>query len=74
MKYILDTKAVSAAMYNDPHIWEQLTARSAGDVLIPQPVLAEIAYGLARLPESARRTRRSKPVRGRCGSQYVRAG
>lgn len=57
MKYILDTNAVAAAMYNDPHIWEQLTARSAGDVLIPQPVLAEIAYGLARLPESARRTR-----------------
>lgn len=57
MKYVLDTNAVSAAMSNQQRIWKHLTARSAADILIPQPVLAEIAYGLARLPESARRTR-----------------
>lgn len=69
MKYILDTNAVSAAMSNEPNIWKQLTERSAGDVLIPQPVLAEIAYGLARLPESARRTRLAHRFRVLADSQ-----
>ena len=69
MKYVLDTNAVSAAMYNERRIWKRFTERSAGDILIPQPVLAEIAYGLARLPESARRTRLTHRFRVLADSQ-----
>ena len=57
MKYVLDTNAVSALMRGD----QDLIGRPGGvlrsEVLVPQPVLAEIEYGLERLPRSARRER-----------------
>jgi tRNA(fMet)-specific endonuclease VapC len=54
--YILDTHAVSALMRGDAAVVERLAATEPADVAIPQPVLAEIACGLERLPRSKRRT------------------
>ncbi len=55
MKLVLDTNAVSALMKGDPVFIERLKQRSKGEISIPQPVLAEIAYGIERLPKSKRR-------------------
>lgn len=55
MKFILDTNAVSALMKGDPGIIDRLKQRSKGEVSVPQPVLAEIAYGIERLPKSKRK-------------------
>lgn len=56
MKYLLDTNTVSALMKGDPLVILRLRESDRRDVLIPQPVIAEIAYGLARLPKSKRRS------------------
>lgn len=56
MIYILDTNAVSALMKGSPAVVAHLTAVTPADVAIPQPVLAEIAFGIERLPRSKRRT------------------
>jgi tRNA(fMet)-specific endonuclease VapC len=53
--YILDTNAVSALMHGREAVVERLAAVAPGEVGIPQPVLAEIAYGIERLPRSKRR-------------------
>jgi tRNA(fMet)-specific endonuclease VapC len=55
VKLVLDTNAVSALMKGDPKIIERLKQRSKGEVSVPQPVLAEIAYGIERLPKSKRK-------------------
>ncbi|BCS30837.1 ribonuclease VapC [Luteitalea sp. TBR-22] len=55
MTYVLDTNAVSALMKGNPAVVERLVATAPADVAIPQPVLAEIAYGIERLPRSKRR-------------------
>ena len=55
MNYILDTNAVSALMKGEASVVERLAALAPADVAIPQPVLAEIAFGLERLPRSKRR-------------------
>lgn len=57
MKYVLDTNALSFLMRGDPSVSRALTSRSRTDVLLPQPVVAEIEYGLARLPRSKRKRR-----------------
>jgi tRNA(fMet)-specific endonuclease VapC len=54
--YVLDTNAVSALMKGDPAVVERLAAAAPADVTIPQPVLAELAFGLERLPRSKRRS------------------
>ena len=56
MRYVLDTNAVSALMRGDPPVVERLRAVGRGDVGIPQPVIAEIAYGIERLAGSKRKT------------------
>jgi tRNA(fMet)-specific endonuclease VapC len=53
--YILDTNAVSALMKGRVAAVERLASVAPGEVGIPQPVLAEIAYGIERLPRSKRR-------------------
>jgi tRNA(fMet)-specific endonuclease VapC len=53
--YVLDTNAVSALMKGTPAVVERLATTSPADVAIPQPVLAEIAFGIDRLPHSKRR-------------------
>ena len=55
MTYVLDTNAVSALMAGDATVLGRLKSKDKHDVLIPQPVLAAIAYGLERLPRSKRR-------------------
>lgn len=55
MKLVLDTNAVSALMKGDPGFIARLEEANRGDISVPQPVLAEIAYGIERLPQSKRR-------------------
>ena len=55
MIYVLDTNAVSALMKGNPAVVERLAATTPTDVAVPQPVLAEIAFGIERLPRSKRR-------------------
>ncbi len=55
MRYVLDTNTVSALMRADPPVLQRLRALNRRDILLPQPVVAEIAYGIARLPKSKRR-------------------
>jgi tRNA(fMet)-specific endonuclease VapC len=55
--YVLDTNAVSALMRGDAAVVAALRARDKQDVVIPQPVMAEIAYGIERLPRSRRKER-----------------
>jgi tRNA(fMet)-specific endonuclease VapC len=54
--YVLDTNAVSALMKGSEAVVDRLAARTPAEVAIPQPVLAEIAFGIERLPRSKRRT------------------
>lgn len=44
-------------MRGDPGVASSLTSRPRTSVVLPQPVVAEIEYGLARLPRSARQLR-----------------
>ena len=53
---VLDTNAVSAVMRGDTAVQKRLLAHPRPEVAIPQPVAAEIEYGLSRLPASRRRT------------------
>jgi tRNA(fMet)-specific endonuclease VapC len=55
VKYLLDTNAVSALMRGDAEVVRRLAETDRGQVAIPQPVIAEIAYGIERLPRSRRR-------------------
>jgi tRNA(fMet)-specific endonuclease VapC len=53
--YVLDTNAVSALMKGNAAVVERLAATEPARVSVPQPVLAEIAFGIERLPRSKRR-------------------
>ena len=53
--HVLDTNAVSSLMRGDAPVIARLRQLDRTDVAVPQPVLAEIAYGIARLPRSRRR-------------------
>lgn len=55
MTYVLDTNAVSALMRGEKAVIDRLVSHAPADVTIPQPVIAEIAYGIERLPRSRRR-------------------
>ena len=56
MTYVLDTNAVSALMKGEAAVVARLAATERADVAVPQPVVAEIAFGIERLPRSKRRT------------------
>lgn len=58
MSYVLDTNAVSAIMRGEAKTVARLQAVSRSEVLVPNPVIAEIAYGIARLPRSKRKDAR----------------
>jgi tRNA(fMet)-specific endonuclease VapC len=67
VKYILDTNFVSALMRGDRTAIDALGRANKADVTVPQPVFAEIAYGVSRLPASRRKRRlelRFRLVRG----------
>jgi tRNA(fMet)-specific endonuclease VapC len=55
VKYVLDTNVVSLLMKGDPNVIGRLKAVSRADVCMPQPVVAEITYGIQRLPRSKRK-------------------
>jgi tRNA(fMet)-specific endonuclease VapC len=55
MKYLLDTNIVSLLMKGDVEVIAHLKRVGRADVLLAQPVIAEISYGLARLPRSKRK-------------------
>jgi len=57
VKYVLDTNSVSFLMRGDATVRDQLASHSRTDVLLCQPVIAEIEYGLARMRRSARASR-----------------
>jgi tRNA(fMet)-specific endonuclease VapC len=57
VRYVLDTSTVSFLMRGEPTVARRLEPCARADVLLPQPVVAEIEYGLSRLPPSARRRR-----------------
>jgi tRNA(fMet)-specific endonuclease VapC len=54
--FILDTNTVSELLKGTPAVVERLAATDRARVAVPQPVLAELAYGIARLPASKRRS------------------
>ena len=56
MKYLLDTNAVSALMMGDAQFIRKLRTLDKGEAAVPQPAIAEIAYGIERLPRSKRRS------------------
>lgn len=56
MIYVLDTNAISALMKGNPSVVERLATTEPAQVGVPQPVMAEIAFGIERLPRSKRRT------------------
>jgi predicted nucleic acid-binding protein len=53
--YVLDTNALSALMKGSAAVVDRLAATARTDVAIPQPVIAEITFGIERLPRSKRR-------------------
>lgn len=53
--YLLDTNALSALMKGTPAVVARLAATDRAEVALPQPVVAEIAFGIERLPRSRRR-------------------
>ncbi len=57
MKYVLDTNTVSALIKGVPEATSRVRVLGRYDVAVPQPVLAEIEYGLARLSKSKRKAR-----------------
>ncbi len=55
MRYVLDTNVVSSLMKGEPVVIERLRRTARPDVGMPQPVMAEIAYGIQRLAHSRKR-------------------
>ncbi len=55
MKYVLDTNAVSALMRGDAAVLSTLRSKDKQEVGVPQPVMAEIAYGIDQLSQSRRK-------------------
>jgi tRNA(fMet)-specific endonuclease VapC len=55
VRYVLDTNVLSALMKGERHAVDRLKGLSKAEIGVPQPVFAEIAYGIARLPKSKRK-------------------
>lgn len=55
MPVVLDTSVLSALMRGDVGPSRRLLALDPAEVFVPQPAVAEVHYGLARLPRSRRR-------------------
>jgi tRNA(fMet)-specific endonuclease VapC len=55
LEYVLDTNIVSALMRGQPEVAQRLARESVGAVAIPQPVIAEILYGIERLSRGRRK-------------------
>ena len=57
MKYVLDTNTLSFAMSGEMSVCRRMLSQARSDVLLPQPVVAELEYGLSRMRRSKRRER-----------------
>ena len=57
MKYVLDLSTIAALMRGNPEAVARLEERPRFEVAVPQTVVAEIRFGLARLRPSNRRRR-----------------
>lgn len=57
MSYVLDTNVIAALMRGDERVVARLERVTRMMVAVPEPAWAELAYGLARLPASKRRSR-----------------
>ena len=57
MKYVLDTNTLSFAMAGEFSVCRRMLSQARTDVLLPQPVIAEIEYGLTRMRRSKKRER-----------------
>ena len=57
MTYILDTNVISALMRADEVVAGRLAAVARSDIRLPQPALAEIAYGISLVAFSKHRSR-----------------
>ena len=55
--YLSDTNTLSFAMAGEPSVCERILSHARTDLSLPQPVIAEVAYGLARMPRSKKRSR-----------------
>jgi tRNA(fMet)-specific endonuclease VapC len=55
VKYVLDTNTLSALMEADANVLAHLQQVEPASVAMPQPALAEIMYGIERLPRSRRK-------------------
>jgi tRNA(fMet)-specific endonuclease VapC len=56
LKYLLDTNTVSELMRGTPAAVARLQECARADVFLPQPVIAEVEFGLALLPKGKRKT------------------
>lgn len=54
---VLDTTAISALMRGESAAVDRLETLGRSSVFVPQPVVAEVEFGLARLRKSKRRDR-----------------
>ena len=72
MKYLLDTNVFSAFMAGTASLEARLEGLRVGDILVPQPVIAEIAAGIERLPRS-KRERTLRQAFERVGELFVRS-
>jgi tRNA(fMet)-specific endonuclease VapC len=55
LRYVLDTTVASALMRAEPGPSSRILQERPADVLLPQPAIAEMRYGLSRLPGSRRK-------------------
>ena len=68
MTTVLDTSVFSAIVRGQSEPVRRLLALEPRAVLLPQPVIAEVEYGLARLPRSRRRSALEDRVRSLFGA------
>ena len=69
--YILDTNVVAALMRGEGETEDRLLREKPNDVYLVQPVIAEVEYGLARLPRSRRRSELAKRFSTEDSSRFV---
>lgn len=55
MPFVLDTTAMTALMRGELAVVQRLFRVEPTEIWVPQPVVAELRYGLARLPRSRRK-------------------
>ena len=72
MKFILDTNVFSAFMAGAPMLEGRLRELRVNDVLVPQPVIAEISAGIERLARS-KRERSLRHAFERVSAQFPRS-